>query len=575
MDAHQFANQVEGWLSRIQNLHAQMGSLSPEQQLTLARIMEESSTASEELRVADEELRQQYEELLLTREMVEVERLRYQELFEFAPDAYLVTDGYGTIQEANQAASTLFNRRQSYLLGKPLPIFLVLDDRSAFRTFLQQVVTTGGIHSWEEQIQPHERAPIYVSITVSGSADTTGTLTTLRWLLRDVTERKQMELELQQARAELEQRVSERTAELAGANAALKTEIAERSHTEQALYEVEEYLRLIFENITDYAIFSLDLDNRIRMWNTGAQRLFGYSEADALGQSGAIIFTPEDRAQGAVEQEITQALEQGYAIDERWHQRQDGSRLFVSGVMRLMYDREGNRRGFIKVTQDISQRKQAEEALKAAQEQAQRLAALEERQRIARDLHDAVNQSLFTSSLLSQTLVKREDIPAAVRRHVEELYRLNRGALAEMRILLFELRPEQLMRADLPTQLQQLIDALRARKRMEATLKTKFEAALPAEIHVTFYRIAQEAFNNLIKHSRATEVEVALVGTRKRVELRIRDNGVGFEPATVTRGLGLTSMRERAEKAGASLKIISQVGQGTQIKLVWGPIQEN
>jgi PAS domain S-box-containing protein len=574
MDASEFSQRLTNWFSHLQRLQQRVVELSPPEQAIFEAMVEETLTAYEELRVADEELHQQQEALLRAREIAEVERGRYQELFEFAPGAYLVTDAHGAIQDANRAASTLFNRRHAYLLGKPLTMFIVLDNHSGFRTRLQQLKTSEGIHSWEDQVQPHEQSPIHVSITVTRAEDGTDKPITLRWLLRDISVRKQMELELRQARAELEQRVVKRTAQLTAANATLESEIAERHRTEQALYEAQDYLRLIFENITDYAIFSLDLAGRIHMWNPGAERLFGYTEAEALGQSGALIFTPEDRAQGAVEQEITQALEQGYARDDRWHQRKDGNRLFVNGVLRLMYDREGNRRGFIKVTQDVTQRKQAEEALEVAQAQAKRLATLEERHRIARDLHDAVSQTLFTSSLITETVARRDDIPEPLRPTLAELYRLNRGALAEMRILLLELRPDQLTRADLSTQLQQLIDALRARKRVEATLRTKVEAPLLKEIHVTFYRIAQEAFNNLIKHSQAKAVEISFTSTDKRVELRIRDDGVGFDRATVAGGLGLIGMQERAEEIDATLKITSQVGQGTEIKLVWKPAPE-
>jgi PAS domain S-box-containing protein len=573
MDVSEFSKRLAAWALNVQHLKQRLEVLAPEQNGLFEEAMEETLTAYEELRVADEELRVQHDTLEATRELVEQERERYQALFEFAPDAYLVTDGSGVIREANHAAALLFQRAQQYLPGKPLITFIALDRRQLFRQRLQQASTASVPQRWEEQLQPTNQAVIDVNITVSSTLETAGKGYIVRWLIRDITAQKQLERELQQARVELEQRVDERTTALTETNAALQTEIVEHHQTEAVLFEVEEYLRMMFENITDYAIFSMDMDNRIQRWNLGAERLFGFAEAEAIGQTGGIIFTPEDRAHGVVEQELVEALAHGYARDERWHQRKDGSRLFVSGVMRLMHDQAGKRRGFIKVTQDITQRKQAEAMLQQAHEQTQQLAALEERQRIARDLHDAVNQTLFTSSLLSEALLQHEALPDTLQSSLRELYRLNKGALAEMRTLLLALRPEHITRMELVTQLQQLIDATRARKRIDFTLNATIEQALPPEVHLAFYRIAQEAFNNLIKHSNAKTVEVAFSSTIRGVELRISDDGVGFDASTGSKGMGLTNMHERAHQVGATLTISSTLGQGTSVRVNWRPPQ--
>jgi two-component system, chemotaxis family, CheB/CheR fusion protein len=122
----------------------------------------------------------------------------------------------------------------------------------------------------------------------------------------------------------------------------------------EALRQSEERLRMVIENIIEYAIFSMDLQRRITIWNAGAQRFLGWSEQEALGQSGDMIFTPEDRAAGAPEQEARTALHEGRSADERQHARKDGSFFPGTGVMMLMRNGAGEPAGFVKILRDAS-----------------------------------------------------------------------------------------------------------------------------------------------------------------------------------------------------------------------------
>lgn len=141
-------------------------------------------------------------------------------------------------------------------------------------------------------------------------------------------------------------------------------EALERARVTRDLREAEERFRLMVESATDFAIFSLDLDGRVATWNSGAERVFGWSEDEIIGQHGAAIFTPEDRANGIPEYEIGKARAEGRAEDERWHLRKDGTQIFVSGVMVAL--REGRLQGYAKVCRDITERKVAEEVLRDA-----------------------------------------------------------------------------------------------------------------------------------------------------------------------------------------------------------------
>jgi signal transduction histidine kinase len=203
--------------------------------------------------------------------------------------------------------------------------------------------------------------------------------------------------------------------------------------------------------------------------------------------------------------------------------------------------------------------------------QAEQAAVAAERSRLARDLHDAVTQTLFSSSLIAEVLPRLwERSPEEGRRRLEELRQLTRGALAEMRTLLLELRPSALTEAALPDLLRQLAEALTGRARVPASVSVQGERELSADVQIALYRIAQEALNNVAKHSGATKATIQLKADESGVELVIVDDGRGFEPDQVGPDhLGLGIMRERADAIGASVNIDSQPGNGTRVVAVW------
>ena len=204
--------------------------------------------------------------------------------------------------------------------------------------------------------------------------------------------------------------------------------------------------------------------------------------------------------------------------------------------------------------------------------QLKKAAAVEERQRLARELHDAVTQTLFSASLIAEVLPRiMERNPEEGRRRLEELRQLSRGALAEMRTLLMELRPAALVEAPLADLLRQLTEAFSGRARLPIDLSiTGDPSALEPDVKIAFYRVAQEALNNVAKHSGATRAGISLEVSPDQVELTIVDNGVGFDPDGVGGDhLGVPIMRERVEAIGATLEIVSQPGQGTSVTATW------
>ena len=203
--------------------------------------------------------------------------------------------------------------------------------------------------------------------------------------------------------------------------------------------------------------------------------------------------------------------------------------------------------------------------------QAQALAVLEERQSLARNLHDAVNQSLFSAGLIAEVLPRLwERDQEQARLSLEDLRRLTHGAQAEMRALLAELRPAILTDSNLGDLLRLLGNALSGRNNLPVAVTVTGEFILPAEVQVAFYRVCQEALNNVAKHAKASLVEINLKQEEAVIELRIRDDGQGFDPQQTFSGhYGLSMMRERAEATGALLSVTSQPGHGTELTLRW------
>ena len=209
---------------------------------------------------------------------------------------------------------------------------------------------------------------------------------------------------------------------------------------------------------------------------------------------------------------------------------------------------------------------------------AEAAAIVAERQRLARELHDAVTQTLFSASLIADVLPRLwQRNPAEAARRLAELRELTRGALAEMRTLLHELRPASLTEMPLPDLLRQLAEATTGRSRIPVEVSSEMQCTLAPNVQVALYRIAQEALNNVAKHSGASHVQVTLrchPGEDERsgrIDLVIEDNGCGFraDERPPTGHLGLGIMEERAVGVGARVQIDSSPGNGTRVTVTW------
>jgi signal transduction histidine kinase len=208
-------------------------------------------------------------------------------------------------------------------------------------------------------------------------------------------------------------------------------------------------------------------------------------------------------------------------------------------------------------------------------QQAQELAILQERQRLARELHDSVVQTLWSANLIADVLptLWQQD-PKRAEQRLHRLRRLAQSALAEMRTLLVELRPQTMQQASLAELIEQLAAAAVSRTRADVQIDSDQSCVLPAAVKHALYRIVQEALNNVIRHAQATTIQLELHCDEDQVLLRVSDDGRGFDVDRVGPGhFGLDIMRERAAEIGATIQVASKSGEGTIVSVVWSANQ--
>ena len=394
-------------------------------------------------------------------------------------------------------------------------------------------------------------------------------------LSRAVEARRRSEATLRQARDELEIRVQERTAELEQANQLLEKEITERQQAEQKRDQSEQALRISEEKFAGVFHASPDAigvirlaDNALLDMNEAFTELFGYGYEETIGKKWTELnlFPFGDEPT-----KIAHVFNVGgeladYELDLLTH---SGDR--ISTLLSLASITINGEACILAVAHDITQRKRSEEALQEVQAELaldiQKRSALKERQRLARELHDSVSQALYSISLGTHTALTWFDTDREkVLEALNYVLTLAQAGLTEMRALIFELRPESLEMEGLVTALTKQTADLQARYGIEVDLSLCDEPDTSLAVKEVLYRIAQEAFQNAVKHARSTHLDVRLKQDAGDLWLEVCDNGVGFDTLAVFPGhLGLRSMQERARSVGGELEIASALGCGTEI----------
>jgi PAS domain S-box-containing protein len=344
----------------------------------------------------------------------------------------------------------------------------------------------------------------------------------------------------------------------------------------------EQRFRFLAESITEYALIILDLDRTIVEWNTGAEALLGYTEAEAIGKSGDIFFTPEDRAAAAPEMEAADALQHGRAADERWHLRRDGSLFYGSGIMQPLRDDDGEIRGFVKIFRDETRRKRAEEALARSNADLQQFAYITS--------HD-LQEPLRTITSFVQLLRQRYE--GHIDKQADEYINYILGATLRMSNLIRDLlaysraiNADDLPVASVPLNaavdwaVMNLNDSL---KQTGGTVKRGDLPVVTGYEH-DFVQLFQNLLSNALKFHGAEPPRIRVEAEQRDAEhvISVIDNGVGISPEHHERvfgvfkrlhgrdvpgtGIGLAICRRIVERNGGRIWVESEPGRGAAFR---------
>ncbi len=524
---------------------------------------------------------------------------KFQTLLETAPVAIVVVNQDGQIELVNARMEELFGYEAAELIGQALETLLpeaVRTPHVAYRDgyFADPRVRPMGV-GLDLRGQRKDGSEFPVEIGLSYLETREGRLAIA--FITDITERRRLQGALEHHAAQLEQRVQERTYEIGRRREVAEglREILTVLNSNRPLAEILAYIVALASRLLEtdaVALYRLEPDSGLLTIEAtrGLPADYVARETIPIGQ-GAVGRAVRERQPVTISDVRALLVEEGAAQDSEGLRSlldELGSQyhallavpLIVKGEVYgtiVLYYRAPRTLDEEEIGLAVAFADQAALAIENARLRAQveQTAVAAERTRLARDLHDAVTQTLFSASLIAEVLPQLwERQPEEGARRMEELRQLTRGALAEMRTLLYELRPAVLTQTGLAMLLRQLAEATTGRARVPISVTVEGEGALPAEVQVALYRIAQEALNNVAKHAAASQVSAQLrfapVPGGRHVTLTIHDDGRGFDPSRVApQRLGLNIMQERADAVGATLAVRSAPGQGTEIQVSW------
>ena len=469
----------------------------------------ENSELYAQTRRAQEELRQSEEQ--------------YRILFEQSREAIFLSSPEGEFVGVNQSAVELFGYTRDELIQLDHHELWVYPDEQV--QWLRGIQEQGSVKDMGIKLRHKDGTEMDCVITSNLLRDNNGKVLASQCVVRDVTERKRWE---------------------------------------QALQESEQRFRYLVESAAD-AFLVFNSEGRLIDINQRACEMLGYTCQELLQLSVWDIRADQTEPTWL---QLWENLVPGVPITvERLYKRKDGSTFPVENRIGLI-ELKGER-CLVSITRDITERKHTEQMLL---NQMRDLAVVDERNRLARDLHDSVAQSIYSLTLFSETarhLLNSGD-EERLEHYLIRLGETSQQALKEMRLLVHELRPLQLENEGLVGALQHRLDAVERRAGIEAHLLLEGTVELPPNHEYELYRIAQEALNNSLKHAAATSVTVRVVADGQRVQLEVQDNGKGFNPAAINDkgGMGLVSMQHRVEELGGRLTISSQLNEGTTVKVI-------
>ena len=426
-------------------------------------------------------------------------------------DAIVSFSLQGTVLSWNGGAQRVFGYEADEMVGQPLSLLVDPDRRTESESMLARVREMQSVDSLETIGRAKDGSALYLALTASPIADTEG--------------------------------------RVVGGTASVR-DIGDAKRGEEALRRSEERLRLVIENARDYAIFSTDVARTITSWNSGAERLLGYTEAEALGVSADMIYTPEDRAAGAPAHEAQTAMAEAGAADERFHQRQDGSRFWASGTLMRMDDSSGGAIGFVKILRDETQTRNTHAELQRSQDELRKALSAEEQARAELERADAAKDRFLAvlshelrnplaAVLTASELLAKPDAPpseqaraaALVQRQARTMKSLLDDLLDVSRLAMgrLELRMRDVALTEVVDSALEAVES--AMRSAGHRLRVNLPSA-PVRLHVDPLRISQVLVNLLGNAAKYTpppgDIALDVHVDRDDVRLVVSDNGVGI-----------------------------------------------
>jgi PAS domain S-box-containing protein len=547
MDAANFEAKIQAMRERVRELQERKAEASGNGARISPETVEELSTTLEELRVAEEELHAQNEELVAAREILEAERQRYAELFEFAPDGYLVTDAEGTIREANRAAAQLLGNAGRFLQGKPLVLFVAPEDRQAFHSQLTLVLETDRGEPWQVSLSPRgkcEAATVPVSMKVAVIRNQKEAPVGLRWMLRDITSRLQ---------------------------------------AQEALRRERDFAESLITTAPDIVLV-LDLEGRIVRFNPYLEELSGYRLDEVRGQDWVSTFLPERERPGMPEGLREIADDQGNLNHvSRPLRTKSGAERVIEWSNKVLRDGQGERLGILAIGRDITELKHAQERAL----QAERLAAIG--QMVAGLTHESRNALQRSQACLEMLAMELRDQPKALdliartqkaQAHLHQLFEGVREYAASIRL--------ERRRCNLASIWREAWSHLQTMWRSRSIALREEIGGVDLQCRADPFRLGQ-TFRNLLENAlaaRADPVQITIscletkLEGRPAVRILVRDNGPGltpeqaariFEPFFTTKthgtGLGTAIARRIVEAHGGRIEAGNNPGGGAEIRI--------
>ena len=563
----------------------------------LQATIEELETSNEELVSTNEELQSANQELQAEivahredEEALRQSQQRYQAVVQSQTEMicrYQVETLALTF--VNDAYCRYHNKDVDELIGGSFLMTVPERRHAELRDYIQFLITNPESHTKEYCFYHDDGTPYWQEWVDQAILDEQGEAVEIQAIGRDITTRKRNEETIRHlnetladTNANLEHRIEERTQEIER-----RREVAEGMRDILNYLNAEQSLTKILEYLVDQARTLLGADaSVIHRYSPGMDKLIPRASLGFIGalvaNDGEVPIQPMDldsylfiadltepEADPRLEVQRQSLLAQGYysLLSTQLTIKDE-----LYGYLTLCY-REHRAFEADEVDLVTSFCDQAALAIENARlrTQMEEAAAAAERNRIAQDLHDSVNQTLFSAKLIAELLPQIwEKNPAEGRERLQELRESTRGAEADMRTLLLELRPKALAEATLPHLLELQQKSTIGRGQIPIRLEITGEYEPPQEVKFVFYRTVQEALNNILKHADASQASIHLKTNPSHIRLTIQDDGYGFDPAQVPSGhMGLNIMRERAQSIGATLTIKSKVDIGTEIMLLW------